>query len=81
MNGARNGTIFLPLPLGPREGSKRSNIIEFQLQSQFQVFLRGYLSKALTCMKVFLYKQELFFLSRRQIPLATLLYEKLIHIT
>ena len=30
---------FLPLPLGPREGSKRSNIVKFQLQSQFQIFI------------------------------------------
>ena len=43
-------------------------------------FLKGiHLSKALTCMKIFLYIQELF-LSRRQIPLATLLYEQLIHL-
>ena len=32
-----------------------------------------YLSKALTCMKLFLYKQKCFFLSRRRIPWATLL--------
>ena len=30
---------FLPVPLGPAEGQKRSNIIKFQLQSQFQRFL------------------------------------------
>ena len=36
MNGARNGTFFWPRPLGPRGGAKRSNIIKFQLQSQFQ---------------------------------------------
>ena len=33
MNGARNGTFFGPAPWGPGEGS---NIIKFQLQSQFQ---------------------------------------------
>ena len=37
MNGTRNGTFFLPLPLGPWGGAKRSNIIKFQLQ--FQRFL------------------------------------------
>ena len=36
MNVVCNGTIFLPLPWG---GAKRSNIIKFQLQSQFQTFL------------------------------------------
>ena len=41
-----------------------------------------YLSKVLTCMKFFLYKQKMgFFLSRRQISLATLLYEQFIHLT
>ena len=31
--------IFLPRPLGPWGGAKRSNIIKFQLQSQFQRIL------------------------------------------
>ena len=40
MNGTCNGTIFLgPRPLGPWEEAKRSNIIRFQLLSQFQIFL------------------------------------------
>ena len=39
MNGARNGTFFWPCPLGPWGGAKRSNIIKFQLLSQFQIFL------------------------------------------
>ena len=39
MNGACNGTIFWPCPLVPWGGVKRSNIIKFQLQSQFQRFL------------------------------------------
>ena len=39
MNGACNDTIFWPLPLGPWGGAKRSNIIKFQLQRQFQIFL------------------------------------------
>ena len=39
MNGACNGNFFLPRPLGPWGGVKRSNIIKFQLQSQFQRFL------------------------------------------
>ena len=38
MNRACNGTFFWPRPLGPWGGAKRSNIIEFQLQSQFQRF-------------------------------------------
>ena len=33
---ASSGTIFLPHPLGPWRGVKRSNIIQIQLQSQFQ---------------------------------------------
>ena len=40
-----------------------------------------YLSKALTCMKYFLYVQKLLFISRSQIPLATLSYEQFIHLT
>ena len=37
MNGARNGTfVFGPAPWA---GAKRSNIIKFQLQCQFQRFL------------------------------------------
>ena len=43
-------------------------------------FKEIYLSKALTCMKFFLYKQKMF-LSRRRIPLGTLLYEQFIHLT
>ena len=39
MNGVCNGTFFLPRPLGPLGGAKRSNIIKFQLLSQFQRFL------------------------------------------
>ena len=39
MNGARNGTIFWPRPLGPWGGAKWSKIIKFQLLSQFQIFL------------------------------------------
>ena len=43
--------------------------------------LKGiYLSKALTCMKIFLYKQELLFVKETD-TLATLLYEFLIHLT
>ena len=43
----------------------------------FVAFLKGiYLSKAITCMKVLLNKQEMF-LSRRRIPLATVLYNNL----
>ena len=38
MNWARKGTFFGP-PLGPWGGAKRSNIINFQLLSQFQIFL------------------------------------------
>ena len=39
MNGVRNGTIFfLPRPLGPWGGAKRSNIIKLLLLSQFQIF-------------------------------------------
>ena len=41
MNGACNGTFFLPRLLGPRGGAKNQislNIIKFQLQSQFQRF-------------------------------------------
>ena len=37
MNGTCNGTHFL-VP-GPWGGAKRSNIIKFQLLSQFQIFL------------------------------------------
>ena len=37
--GVQQQTLSLPLPLGPWGGVKRSNIIEFQLQSQFQRFL------------------------------------------
>ena len=36
MNGACNGTFFGPAPSGE---AKRSNIIKFQLQSQFQRFV------------------------------------------
>ena len=39
-----------------------------------------YLSKDLTCMDFFLYKQKMF-LSRRRLPLATLLYEQFIPLT
>ena len=42
MRVAHSGTLFWlppPPPLGPWGGSKRSNIIKFQLQSQFQRFL------------------------------------------
>ena len=43
MNGACDST-FLPRPLGPCGGAKRSNIIKyiikFQLQSQFQRFFK-----------------------------------------
>ena len=45
------------------------------------VLMGIYFSKALTCMKIFLYIQKWLFLSRRRIPLATLLYEQLIHLT
>ena len=38
MNGACKATFFWPHPLGPSGGAKRSNIIKFQLQSQFQRF-------------------------------------------
>ena len=38
MNGVCNGTFFGPRSLGPWGGAKRSNIIKFQLQSQFQRF-------------------------------------------
>ena len=38
MYGACNVKLFLPRPLGPWGGAKRSNIIQFQLQSQFQRF-------------------------------------------
>ena len=34
-----NGTFFLSLPPWALGGTKRSNIIKFQLQSQFQIFL------------------------------------------
>ena len=40
-----------------------------------------YLSKALICMKVFLYKPKCLLLSRKWMPLATLLYEQFIHLT
>ena len=41
MYGACNGTfLFWPRPLGPWGGAKRSNIIKFQLLSQFQRFLK-----------------------------------------
>ena len=39
MNGACNSTLFWACPLESWEGVKRSNIIKFQLQSQFQRFL------------------------------------------
>ena len=40
MNGTCTGTIFwVPAPLGPWGGAKRSNIIKSELQSQFQRFL------------------------------------------
>ena len=40
MNGARNEkNCFWPRPMWPWGGVKRSNIIYFQLQSQFQRFL------------------------------------------
>ena len=39
MNGVCNGTFFWPRPLGPWRGAKRSNIIKFILQSQFQRFI------------------------------------------
>ena len=38
MNSARNG-IFCPRPMGPSGEVKRSNIILFELQTQFQRFL------------------------------------------
>ena len=40
MNGTRTGAIFFgPCALGPWGGAKRSNIIQSELQSQFQRFL------------------------------------------
>ena len=40
MNGTCTGAIFwVPTPLGPWGGAKRSNIIKSELQSQFQRFL------------------------------------------
>ena len=39
MNGARNGNFFGPRPLWPWGGVKRSNMIQFQLQNQFQRLL------------------------------------------
>ena len=36
--GCATAHFFLPRPLGPWGGAKRSNIIKFQLQSQFQRF-------------------------------------------
>ena len=39
MNGACNVNFLWPRPLGPWGGVKRSNIIKFQLQSQFQRLL------------------------------------------
>ena len=40
MNGACNVKLFFdPRPLGPWGVAKRSNIIKFQLRSQFQRFL------------------------------------------
>ena len=39
MNGTCNSTLFWTCPLESLEGVKRSNIIKFQLQSQFQRFL------------------------------------------
>ena len=40
-----------------------------------ELLVKGiYLSKALTCMTFFLYKQKNVFLSKRRIPLATSLY-------
>ena len=40
MKGTCTGTIFwVPRPLGPLGGAKRSNIIKSELQSQFQRFL------------------------------------------
>ena len=37
--GRATSNCFGPAPWGPGEGAKRSNIIYFQLQSQFQRFL------------------------------------------
>ena len=37
--GRATSNIFFARPLGPWGGAKRSNIIKFQLQSQFQRFL------------------------------------------
>ena len=37
--GVQRHVFFWPRPLGPSGGAKRSNIIKFQLQSQFQRFL------------------------------------------
>ena len=37
--GVQRHTFFLPHPQGPWGGAKRSNIIKFQLKSQFQRFL------------------------------------------
>ena len=37
--GRATAHFFWPCPLGPWGGAKRSNIIKFQLQSQFQRFL------------------------------------------
>ena len=37
--GRATSNCFGPVPWGPGEGAKRSNIIYFQLQSQFQRFL------------------------------------------
>ena len=38
MIGACSGTFFWPRPLGPWGGAKRSNIVKFQLQSQYERF-------------------------------------------
>ena len=37
--GLQQHNLFWPRPVGPCGGVKRSNIIKFQLQSQFQRFL------------------------------------------
>ena len=41
----------------------------------------GDILQKLTGMNFFLYKQKVFFLSRRRIPLVTLKYEQVIHLT
>ena len=65
--GRTTAPCFGPSPLGPCGGSKRSNFIKFQLQSQFQRFLNHNLYD-LSRMKIYNISEGIFIQSPGAYP-------------